>query len=386
MQNLNKSMEARLVKMDERMINWGGSTCFMDNMPKGTKIPRQEASEKCEENPSMPRQHARAGVMWAGVATSSNATQHPRMVRKFSRQAPGIKETTCLGSKHTFCLGIEEIVCHGNEELTCPSITEATCLGSLKAARPGSRQAACPGSTEATCLGSEELVCARNTEATCPGSKEPVCPGNEELICPSSTEKFYPGSTYETCPDNTESICPDIKLTFCFSGEQNDYFNGNCLSDKITDCLENEAQSMVIPPTIYGAPKSLLMEMFKKSEDNDTWKLDDFKNDVHSIDFQRIFAEDCHNNWLEQQLPQQRRLHQTMMEVKANEVIKWLDVITIFPNPIFMPLGKITRWSIYMNFKGKRNKNISTVAAQREVAEIPLAQVFLGRIVTRWRV
>ncbi|KAK8499748.1 hypothetical protein V6N12_073013 [Hibiscus sabdariffa] len=34
---------------------------------------------------------------------------------------------------------------------------------------------------------------------------------------------------------------------------------------------------MVIPPTIWVAPKSLLMEMFKKSEDNDTWKLDDFK-------------------------------------------------------------------------------------------------------------
>ncbi|KAK8571395.1 hypothetical protein V6N13_103521 [Hibiscus sabdariffa] len=295
MQNLNKSMEARLVKMDERMINWGGSTSIMDNMPKGTKIPRQEVSEQCEENPSMPRQHARAGVtsyMWAGIATSSNATTTSQEAAKsdastistesgaendtitlmlkyepihcshpqFSRQPHGIKETTCPGSKHTFCLGSEEIVCHGNEELACLGSTEATCLGSPEAARPGSRQATCP-----------------------------------------------------------ESICPGSKLTFCFSGEQNDCFNGNYLSDKITDCLENEAQSMVIPPTICAAPKSLLMEMFKKSEDNDTWKLDDFKNDVHSIDFHRILAKDCHNNWLEQQLPQQRRLHQTMMEVKALE-------------------------------------------------------------------
>ncbi|KAK8516041.1 hypothetical protein V6N12_066876 [Hibiscus sabdariffa] len=263
MQNLNKSMEARLVKMDERMINWGGSTSVVDNMPKGTEIPRQEALRQA----AMPR-------------------QHPRMLRK-PRSSPSRQQT-----------------------------------GSIEAARP----------------------------------------------------------------DSTESICPGSKLTFCSSGEQNDCFDGNCLSDKITDCLENEAQSMVIPPTICVAPKSLLMEMLKKSEDNDTWKLDDFKKYVPSIDFHRILAKDCHDNWVEQQLPQQRRLHQTMMEVKANKVIKWLNVITIFPNPIFMPSGTIARWSVYMNFKGKRNKDISIVAVQKEVAEIPLAQVFLGRIVTRWRV
>ncbi|KAK8511846.1 hypothetical protein V6N12_000886 [Hibiscus sabdariffa] len=345
----------------------------MDNMPKGTEIPRQEVSEQCEENPSMPRQNVRAGVtsyMWAGVATSSNATTTSQDATKsdalanstesdaendtitlmlkhepincshpqFSRKPPGIKETTCPGSKHTFCLGSEEIT------------------------RPGSRQAACPGRTEPACLGSEV----------------PVCPGSEEPV--------YPGSTYATCPDSTESICPGSKLTFCFSDEKNDCFNDNCLSDKITDCLENEAQSMVIPPTICVAPKSLLMEMFKKSGDNDTWRLDDFKNDVHSIYFHKILAEDCHNNWLEQQLPQQRRLHQTMMELKANEVIKWLDVIIIFPNHTFMPSRKIAKWSVYMNFKGKRNKNTSTMVAQRGVAEIPLTQVFLGRIITRWRV
>ncbi|KAK8652446.1 hypothetical protein V6N13_126478 [Hibiscus sabdariffa] len=78
---------------------------------------------------------------------------------------------------------------------------------------------------------------------------------------------------------------------------------------------------MVIPPTIYVAPKSLLMEMFKKSEDNDTWKLDDFKKDVPSIDFHRILAEDCHGNWVEQQLPQQRRPHPTMMEVNEKEFL-----------------------------------------------------------------
>ncbi|KAK8556193.1 hypothetical protein V6N12_002606 [Hibiscus sabdariffa] len=143
---------------------------------------------------------------------------------------------------------------------------------------------------------------------------------------------------------------------------------------------------MVIPTTIYIAPKSLLMKTFKKSEENDTWKFDDFKKDVPSIDFHRILAEDCHGNWLEQQLPQQGRLHSTMLEVNANEVIKWLDVIIIFPNQIFIASGTISKWRVFMNFKGKRNKDISTMAAQRELAKISLAQVFLGRIVTRWRV
>ncbi|KAK8676003.1 hypothetical protein V6N13_034058 [Hibiscus sabdariffa] len=62
--------------------------------------------------------------------------------------------------------------------------------------------------------------------------------------------------------------------------------------------------------------------MFKNSEDNDTWKLDDFKKDVLSIDFHRILAADCRGNWLEQQLPQQRRLHPTTIKVKANEDAK----------------------------------------------------------------
>ncbi|KAK9000900.1 hypothetical protein V6N11_081381 [Hibiscus sabdariffa] len=141
---------------------------------------------------------------------------------------------------------------------------------------------------------------------------------------------------------------------------------------------------MLIPPTICVTPKSLLMELCKKSEDNDTWKIDDFQN-VPSIDFHRILAEVCHDNWLEQQLPQQRRLQPTMMEINANEVIKRLDVLIILPNNIFMPSGTIARWSIYMNFKGEGHKDTSTMAAQREVVEIPLAKVFLGRIVTRWR-
>ncbi|KAK8652447.1 hypothetical protein V6N13_126479 [Hibiscus sabdariffa] len=108
MQNLNKSMEARLVKMDERMINWGGSTSIMDNMSKGTEIPRQEVSEQCKENPSMPRQHARAGVtsyMWAGVATSSNATTTSQNATKSdasanSTESDAENDTITLMLKH----------------------------------------------------------------------------------------------------------------------------------------------------------------------------------------------------------------------------------------------------------------------------------------------
>ncbi|KAK8535505.1 hypothetical protein V6N12_057021 [Hibiscus sabdariffa] len=437
MQELNKSMEARLEKMDERMINWGGSTSAIDNMPKGTEIPRQEVGEQYEENPSMPTHHARAGVTanaWAEIATGSNATitshdaaksdasanstesdaendtitlmlkhepincSHP----EFSRQPCGIKETTCPGRKYTFCLGSEEVVCHGNEELDCPGSTEATCLGSPEVARPGSRQAACPGSTEAACpgsteafcprstrtacLGDEEIACPGNTKATCPGSTETACPGRKQTTCLRNEETVCPGSTEATCPGSTETTRPGNIEEFCHGGEQNDCFVNTSLSDIMTDYLENEAHSMVIPLTIRAAPQSLLMEMFKKSEDNDTWKIDDFTKNVPSIDFHRILVEDCHGNWLEQQLPQQRSLHPTMLEVNANEVIKWLDVVIIFPNHIFMPSGTIARWSNYTHFKGERNKDTSTVAAQREVAEIPLAQVFLGRIVTRWRV
>ncbi|KAK9027817.1 hypothetical protein V6N11_067639 [Hibiscus sabdariffa] len=380
MQELNKSMEARLEKMDERMINWGGSTSTIDNIPKGTEIPRQEVREQYEENPSMPTHHARAGVTanaWAEIATGSNATttshdaaksdasanstesdaendtitlmlkhepincSHPQ----FSRQPCGIKETTCPGSNYTFCLGSEEVVCHGNEELACPGSIEATCLGSPEVARPGSRQAVrpssteavCPGSTEAACPGSTEATCLGSPEVACPSSRQAACPGNTEAACLGSEEPVCPGSTEATCPGSRETAHPGSKRTtrpeFCHGGEQNDCFVSTSLSDMMTDYLENEAHSMVIPPTICAAPQSLLMEMFKKSEDNDTWKIDDFKKNVPSIDFQRILAKDYH--------------------------------------------GTIARWSEYRNFNEKGHKNISTVAAQREVAEIPLAQVFL---------
>ncbi|KAK8978846.1 hypothetical protein V6N11_034754 [Hibiscus sabdariffa] len=352
MQNLNKSMEARLVKMDERMINWGGSTSVMDNMPKGSNATTtSHDAAKSDASANSTESDAENDTITLMLKHEPINCSHPQ----FSRQPPGIKETICPGSKHTFCLGSEEVVCHGNEELACPGSTEATFLGSPEVARPGSTEPVCPVNT-------------------CPGSTEAACPGSTEAFCPGSRETAHPGSKRTTRPE------------FCHGGEQNDCFVSTSLSDIMTDYLENEAHSMVIPPTICAAPQSLLMEMFKKSEDNDTWKIDDFKKNVPSIDFQRILAEDYHGNWLEQQLPQQRRLHPTMLEVKANEVIKWLDVIIIFPNPIFMPLGKIARWSEYRNFNEKGHKNISTVAAQREVAEIPLAQVFLGRIVTRWRV
>ncbi|KAK8637256.1 hypothetical protein V6N13_064680 [Hibiscus sabdariffa] len=286
---------------------------------------------------------------------------------------------------------LPKAACPGSRQAACPGSIEAACLGSTEPVCPvntcpGSTEAACPGSTEAFCPGSTRTARPGSEETSRPGSEETTRPGSKQTACLGSEEPVYLGSTQQFCPSSIERICPGSKSTFCFSGEQNDGCDSNCLDDEMTNYSKNEAQPMVIPPTICAVPKSLLMEMFKKSEDNDTWKLDDFRKNVPSIDFQSILAKDCHGNWLEQQLPQQRRLHPTMLEVNANEVIKWLDVVIIFPNHMFMPSGTIVRWSVYMNFNGKGKKDTSTMAAQREVSEIPLAQVFLGRIVTRWRV
>ncbi|KAL4301674.1 hypothetical protein GQ457_10G014170 [Hibiscus cannabinus] len=76
---------------------------------------------------------------------------------------------------------------------------------------------------------------------------------------------------------------------------------------------------MVIPHDISGAPKFPLMEMMIKSEESYGWKFENFKTDSPSLDLHKILAEDCHGNWLEQQLSRQRRLHPTMMEVNENK-------------------------------------------------------------------
>ncbi|KAK8670316.1 hypothetical protein V6N13_105072 [Hibiscus sabdariffa] len=143
MQEINKSMEARLVKMDERMINWGRSTSVMDNMPKGTEILRQEVSEQCEENPPMPTQHAQAEVTtnaWAGIATSSNATTTSQDAIKSTASASPMEsdaenDTIMLMLKH------EPINCSHPQLSRQPPLSNAT---------------ACPGSTKATCPGSQE--------------------------------------------------------------------------------------------------------------------------------------------------------------------------------------------------------------------------------------
>ncbi|KAK8599923.1 hypothetical protein V6N12_049789 [Hibiscus sabdariffa] len=334
MQELNKFMEARLVKLDERR-----STYVMDNMPIETEIPRQEVGEQCKENPLISTLDARD-------ATKSNASAS-------STVSDVENDTISLMLKH------EPVKC------SHPQLSRQLHGYIFK-----------------------QKACSSSTKRICPSSIERICPSSTERTYPGSTERIHLGSTKRTCSCNKQIFCPGSKHTFCLGGEQNDSRDSNCLNYKMTDCSENEAHFMVISPTICVAPKSLLMEMFKKSEDNDTWKLNDFKKDVPSIDFHIILAEDCHGNWLEQQLPQHKRLHPTMMEVNENEVIKWLDVVIIFPNHIFRFSRTIARWSVYMNFKGKKKeeRKTSTMAAQREVVEIPLAQVFLGRIVTRWRV
>ncbi|KAK8578620.1 hypothetical protein V6N13_100448 [Hibiscus sabdariffa] len=158
------------------------------------------------------------------------------------------------------------------------------------------------------------------------------------------------------------------------------------LSTKWYNCLRDDTQSMVIPLDISATPKSLLMEMIEKSEEKGRQMREEFKTYGPSLDLHRIVAEDCHSNWLEHQLPRQRRLHPTMMEVNENKVIKWLDVDIIFHNNIFMPSGTIARWRVCMDYKGTRRKDTSTMVTKEGVAKIPLTQLFLGRLVTRWRV
>ncbi|KAK8508931.1 hypothetical protein V6N12_058077 [Hibiscus sabdariffa] len=85
------------------------------------------------------------------------------------------------------------------------------------------------------------------------------------------------------------------------------------------DCLGDDTQSMVIPFDMSATPKSLLMEIIEKSEENGGWMGEEFKTYSPSLDLNKILAEDCHGNCLEQQLSRQRRLHPTMLEVDDNE-------------------------------------------------------------------
>ncbi|KAK8715452.1 hypothetical protein V6N13_042786 [Hibiscus sabdariffa] len=148
------------------------------------------------------------------------------------------------------------------------------------------------------------------------------------------------------------------------------------------DCLGDDTSSMVLPSNSGVARKSLLMEMLEKSEEISGCMLEDFKKDGLSLDLQRILANDCHNNWLE--LPQQRRLHPTMREGDENEVIKWLGVDITYPFNIFMPSRIVRRWRVFMDYKGTRKKYTSMVV-QKGATLSKLTQLFMGNIVTRWR-
>ncbi|KAL4308304.1 hypothetical protein GQ457_01G000050 [Hibiscus cannabinus] len=96
----------------------------------------------------------------------------------------------------------------------------------------------------------------------------------------------------------------------------------NMLDHQDDACLGDYTSSMVIPSDNGAARMSLLMEMIEKSEEIDGCMLEDFKRDDPSLGLHRILVEDCYSNWWEQQLPQQRRLHPTKMEVDKNKVIK----------------------------------------------------------------
>ncbi|KAK8708325.1 hypothetical protein V6N13_059369 [Hibiscus sabdariffa] len=121
MQELNKSMEARLVNMDERMKNWRRSKTVKDTMPMDTEIPTQELSRQ----------------------------QHGYI----------FKETVCPGSTETFCPGSDETTCLGSKETTCP----------------GSKHTFYPGSEEIVCLSITKRICPSGTKRICTGSKQIFC-------------------------------------------------------------------------------------------------------------------------------------------------------------------------------------------------------------------
>ncbi|KAL4366455.1 hypothetical protein GQ457_05G021720 [Hibiscus cannabinus] len=150
------------------------------------------------------------------------------------------------------------------------------------------------------------------------------------------------------------------------------------------DCLGDDTLSIVIPSNVGVVPKSILMEMIEKSEENDGCMLEDFKRDSTSLGLHQILVEDCYNNLREQQLPQQRRLHPTKMEDDKNEVIKRLGVDITFPLNILMPSRIFARWRAFTDYKGTRKKYTSRVVQKGAIVSI-LARFFFGNIVTRWR-
>ncbi|KAK8556194.1 hypothetical protein V6N12_002607 [Hibiscus sabdariffa] len=225
MQELNKSLKARLVKMDERMKNWGRSASVMDNMPKYTKIPRQEVVEQCEENPPMSTQHAPSGDAvdtWAGDAAYRNDTTTSHDATESDNSASST-ETDAENDTITLMLNHEHVDCsypqlsrqpHGCifEETLYPGSNQTFYPGSTEATYPGSKETCCLGSDETTRPDNKQTTCRCSEEVTYPCSTQTACLGSTEVACRGSTEAACLGSIERTCPGNTKNSALAVNI------------------------------------------------------------------------------------------------------------------------------------------------------------------------------
>ncbi|KAL4291224.1 hypothetical protein GQ457_14G005130 [Hibiscus cannabinus] len=140
------------------------------------------------------------------------------------------------------------------------------------------------------------------------------------MTTPSEAEKSNASanSTESDAENVTTTLMLKHESVNCSYPELPRHFHEYMLDHQDDACLGDDTSSMVIPSDNGAARKSLLMEMIEKSVEISGYMLEDFKKDGPSLDLHRILANDCHDNWLE--LPRQRRLHPTMMEVKENEM------------------------------------------------------------------
>ena len=84
---------------------------------------------------------------------------------------------------------------------------------------------------------------------------------------------------------------------------------------------------VIISASLIAAEEDKLLRVLKDHKDVLGWSLADLKGIRPSMCMHRILLEDGHKSLVEAQ----RRLNPTMKEVVRKEVLKWLDVVVIYP-------------------------------------------------------
>ena len=84
---------------------------------------------------------------------------------------------------------------------------------------------------------------------------------------------------------------------------------------------------IIISASLTAAEEDKLLRVLRDHKDALGWSLADLKGILSSMCMHRILLEDGHQPSVEAQ----QRLNLTMKEVVRKEVLKWLDVIVIYP-------------------------------------------------------